>query len=108
MSSLPSSPSTSPLPSSPAATRRPRVMLLGSGRRDIVAEGERLRPMIEQHADIVYCNLDCSDDLAAVEADLAIVVGGDGSILHAARQMGYHQVPVLGVNLGKLGFLADL
>src|SRR5207237_10332007 len=33
---------------------------------------------------------------------------GDGSILRAARQMGYHQQPVLGVNLGKLGFLADL
>ncbi|HTQ38838.1 MAG TPA: NAD(+)/NADH kinase, partial [Pirellulales bacterium] len=33
---------------------------------------------------------------------------GDGSILRAAHQMGYHQVPILGVNLGKLGFLADL
>ena len=83
-------------------------MLLGSGRGDIVLEADRLRPYIEQHADVVLCDLDASHDLAAVEADLAIVLGGDGSILRAARQMGYHQVPVLGVNLGKLGFLADL
>src|SRR5262249_12064095 len=41
-------------------------------------------------------------------ADLALVLGGDGAILRAARQMGYQQRPVLGVNLGKLGFLADL
>jgi len=40
-------------------------------------------------------------------ADLAIVLGGDGSILRTARWMGYEQVPVVGFNLGTLGFLAD-
>ena len=42
------------------------------------------------------------------EADFAVVLGGDGAILRACRQMGSRQLPVLGVNLGRLGFLADL
>ncbi len=41
-------------------------------------------------------------------ADLVMVLGGDGSILRAARWMGYGQVPALGINLGRLGFLADI
>jgi len=40
------------------------------------------------------------------QADLVIVLGGDGSILRTAHRMGYAQKPVIGVNLGTLGFLA--
>ena len=44
----------------------------------------------------------------AAEIDLAIVVGGDGTILHVARTLAEHDVPLVGVNLGRLGFLADI
>ena len=89
--------------------RRPRVMMLGSGgRANVVSEAARLRPLVEQHADVVLCDLFGEEDLLSVDADLAIVLGGDGAILRAALQMDIHQRPVLGVNLGKLGFLADL
>ena len=40
--------------------------------------------------------------------DLVIVIGGDGSLLGAARDMVPHGVPLLGVNLGRLGFLTDI
>lgn len=40
--------------------------------------------------------------------DLVIVVGGDGSMLGAARALARHNVPVLGINRGSLGFLTDI
>ena len=40
--------------------------------------------------------------------DLAIVVGGDGSLISCARVMAQHGVPLVGVNLGRLGFLTDI
>jgi NAD+ kinase len=51
-----------------------------------------------------------TDDLILddLEADLVAVLGGDGAILRACRQMGMRQLPIVGVNLGRLGFLADL
>ncbi len=44
----------------------------------------------------------------AAEADLIIAVGGDGTMLHAAALTGGGKVPLLGVNRGRLGFLADI
>jgi NAD+ kinase len=41
-------------------------------------------------------------------ADLVIVVGGDGTLLHAARELAASGVRILGVNRGRLGFLADI
>ena len=49
-----------------------------------------------------------SRDEIGERCDLAIVVGGDGSMLSAARSMCRHNTPVLGVNRGRLGFLTDI
>jgi NAD+ kinase len=86
-----------------------RVFVLGNAQRPgVPEEAERLLPFLRQHCEVVVFDLYQQADLAGHEADLTLVLGGDGAILRAARQMGYRQVPVLGVNLGRLGFLADL
>jgi NAD+ kinase len=93
----------------PSAHPPLRALLLGAGGRpDVLKEADRLRPAIEQFARIVCSDFTGAEDLSSLEANVAIVLGGDGSILRAARQMGHRQVPVVAVNLGKLGFLANL
>src|ERR1035437_3902653 len=51
-----------------------------------------------------------SGDYAAIgaQADLAVVLGGDGSMLSAARHLAAHGVPLVGVNQGRLGFMTDI
>lgn len=39
--------------------------------------------------------------------DMAVALGGDGTILRTARQVGFHGTPILGINYGRLGFLAN-
>jgi NAD+ kinase len=41
-------------------------------------------------------------------ADLAIVIGGDGSMLSSARELVRHRVPVVGINQGRVGFMTDI
>ncbi len=47
------------------------------------------------------------DELYA-QADLLIVLGGDGTILEAARRSAPRQTPILGINLGRVGYMAEL
>lgn len=85
------------------------IMVLGNANRPGVSEeAEKLIPFLQKRASVVLVDLHQEQDLRGIKADLTIVLGGDGAILRAARQMGYDQRPVLGINLGRLGFLADL
>lgn len=69
------------------------------------------RYCIEQSLADAMNDLDCpakdSDSLGSW-ADLIIVVGGDGTFLSAARSVAQYEVPMLGINRGRLGFLTDI
>jgi len=54
--------------------------------------------------DITFCSL---PEIASA-CSLLVVIGGDGTILQAARQIHPHAVPMLGINLGTKGFMANL
>jgi len=64
----------------------------------------------EQISDEINCyNFKKADrDVIGRQCDLAIVVGGDGTILNAVRSLIDAHVPLLGINVGRLGFLADI
>src|SRR5690349_2347953 len=47
-------------------------------------------------------------DTLGARADLAVVIGGDGTMLAAARSLVRYRVPVVGVNLGRVGFMTDI
>lgn len=49
-----------------------------------------------------------AEDRLAIGADLVVAIGGDGSMLYAARRIAGRQVPLVGINRGRLGFLADV
>lgn len=84
------------------------ILLVGDGSRADVTHGiAQVEPLARELAGDVLVDLDQSVDVEKHQSSLVINFGGDGSLLRAVRRLGVHQVPVLGVNFGKFGFLAE-
>lgn len=88
---------------------KPKLIIFGDPQRKYAAESvERFLKFAEGKARVLAncfrgnCQLD-----VLKQADFAVVFGGDGTILSAARDLSQANVPVIGVNIGKLGYLAE-
>lgn len=75
--------------------------LLAQGRQVMVEEGTA-------HSVGSYACTVANYEAIGLEADLAIVLGGDGTMLNAARRLAEYGVPLVGVNRGRLGFMTDI
>jgi NAD+ kinase len=83
------------------------VLLSARARAGTGAVLGRVRTTVARHAEVVG-EFDVNEPLpAGLRADRAVVVGGDGTIMAALRQFVDRAVPVVGVNVGRLGFLAE-
>lgn len=84
------------------------MLLVGDGQRSDVVHGIRqVEPLARELIENVVVDLDGSVDLTKTPPKLVINFGGDGSIIRVAGRLGLRQVPILGVNFGKFGFLAE-
>jgi NAD+ kinase len=87
------------------------IAILGNGTKpEVVTHAELLARTITAQKGLHLVGIDLAPDtdLSTLKADIALVLGGDGTVLHTARRMKDRPTPVLGINLGRLGFLADL
>lgn len=71
---------------------------------------QKIADVIKKHGGEAICAADEKPALMAGEADVdcALVLGGDGTLLRAARNMMDSKIPLLGINLGTLGYLAEV
>ncbi|MGB0953340.1 MAG: NAD(+)/NADH kinase [Planctomycetota bacterium] len=91
------------------ANRAPRVLILGDPEKDQVADlVARIKVALEGRASSIKVDLTPSYKPLECKPDLVITLGGDGTILAASHRLGRRRVPVMGVNLGRVGFLAGV
>jgi len=88
---------------------RPRIAIVRNpAKPDAEATLAAIVACVKRRGDVVATGvLGEPGPIADTRPDRLIVLGGDGSILAVARDMGERQVPIIGVNFGKLGYLAE-
>ncbi|MCG3138420.1 MAG: NAD kinase [Phycisphaerae bacterium] len=88
---------------------RSRVIIIANpAKEQAPAAIDKIQQSISQQADVIATVMGTSAaELDHIAADYALVLGGDGTLLAAARTLGQREIPLIGINLGKLGYLAE-
>ncbi len=86
-----------------------KILILGDfGKKKIHEAIMGLKPWLEKHVCIDIVDLSQEKGFENMKAEMAMVFGGDGAILSTCRGLGRNQIPILGVHMGRFGFLAEL
>lgn len=85
-----------------------RLLIVANVEKPLVRPAlESLLPWLRERVEVVAIEEGCGGDWSKLDADLVLVLGGDGTLLNAARKLVGRQIPLMGINYGRLGFLAD-
>lgn len=85
-----------------------KVLVVNNKRlTDTMEMGERVSLLLRRWGNDVLID-SCSQDATTENFDSIIVLGGDGTMIRAARQYADRNVPILGVNMGTVGFLSNI
>src|SRR4051812_48023582 len=75
-------------------------------KHNVIPTLEKWLPSMKQRVEIAGVDTDCTSNLENVDADVILALGGDGTLLGAARRLKGKPIPLMGVNFGRLGYLA--
>ncbi|MCF6158830.1 MAG: NAD(+)/NADH kinase [wastewater metagenome] len=86
-----------------------KIFVIGDlSRTEIYDTVSRLKPWFERFVRIDIIDLSKEKSIGKAGAEIAVVFGGDGAILATCRVLGRNQIPIIGVHMGRFGFLAEV
>lgn len=86
-----------------------RFCIVSHGEKDVNHESaEEIKRYLENHDKCVKIVGNSTEITDSFQADMVIVLGGDGTVIQAAKRLAGKQIPILGVNFGTLGFLTEV